>query len=69
MNAPKTADELMPLVAALSPGERIRLIQLLAEQSGAADARSYSHIPTREGEFLSDDDSLAWDAEGWEEFC
>jgi hypothetical protein len=61
------AEDLIPLIAKLSPAERHRLLQL-ARNQGLDDGQTYAAIPPRDGEFITEDDSLAWDAEGWEEF-
>jgi hypothetical protein len=55
---PKTAEELLPLVAELAPQERARLLSLIAASSGIAAA-----APEPE---LAVDDLLSWDSEGWE---
>lgn len=61
------ADDILPLVANLVPQERVRLMRLLTEQRDADDAALYVVKPPRADEFSADEDSLAWDAEGWEE--
>lgn len=68
MNTPTTADDILPLLAKLSKQERIRLIQLISSQPDFEDASAYAVAPVRHDEFSSDDDSLAWEGEGWEEF-
>jgi hypothetical protein len=68
MDRPVTSDELLALVAALSPRERARLIRLIAEQAGVEEATVYRTAPPRPDEFSNDEDPLAWEAEGWEEF-
>jgi hypothetical protein len=60
-----TADDLLPLVASLTPQERVRLLRLIASPQGA-DAPVYRSLPPSRDEFSSDDEPLAWDAEGWE---
>jgi hypothetical protein len=61
-----TADDILPLVANLVPQERVRLMRLLTEQRDVDDAALYAVKPPRPDEFSADEDSLAWDAEGWE---
>jgi len=61
------ADDVLPLVARLSPGERMRLIRLLTEQP-TDDASAYEAAPPRVDEFGGGDNALAWDAGGWDEF-
>jgi len=61
-----TADDVLPIVAALSPEERARLLGLIASRHGG-DEFAYRSIPPSREEFSADDEPLAWDAEGWEE--
>ena len=61
-----TADDILPLVASLTPEERIRLIRLVASGQ-PSDASAYSAIPPETEEFRPDD-LLCWEAEGWEQF-
>ncbi len=63
-----TADDILPLIAGLTPQERLRLIRLLTEQPSADEATIYRIIPPRPDEFAGDEETLAWDAEGWESF-
>jgi hypothetical protein len=62
-----TADDILPLVASLTPQERVRLLRLMALPHGA-DAPVYRSVPPSCDEFSADDEPLAWDAEGWEDF-
>jgi hypothetical protein len=61
-----TADDILPLVASLTPRERLRLLRLIALPQGA-DASVYRSVPPSRDEFSTDDEPLAWDAEGWED--
>jgi hypothetical protein len=61
-----TADDILPLVASLPTRERIRLLRLIAAPQGA-DAPLYRSIPPSRYEFSSDEEPLAWDADGWED--
>ena len=61
-----TADDILPLVVALPAQERVRLLQLIASQQGS-DASMYRSMPASREEFSTDDEALAWDAEGWED--
>jgi hypothetical protein len=64
-----TADDLWPLVSKLSPQEQVRLAKLAlraAALGSGDDAAAYAAAPVRPDEFSSDDDPLAWEAEGWE---
>ena len=62
---PLTADDIIPLVASLTPQARVRLLRLIAAPQGA-DASVYQSVPPSRDEFSADEDPLAWDAEGWE---
>lgn len=62
-----TANDLLPLVARLAPQERRRLIQLIAATS-ERDASIYRANPPLSTEFSSDEESLGWEADGWEDF-
>lgn len=64
----KTADELIPHVTALPPDERVRLVRLVLQQRDISDAIKYGLMPPGENEFSTDHTSLAWDADGWDEF-
>ena len=65
MPKPLTADDLLPLIAKLSSEERHRLLRLAFRQS-ATDADTYAAQQVTPDEFGSDEDALAWDADGWE---
>jgi hypothetical protein len=60
-----TADDILPLVASLTPQERVRLLRLITLPQ-EADASVYRSVPPSRDEFSADDEPLAWDAEGWE---
>ena len=61
-----TADDILPLVASLTPQERVRLLRMIALPQGS-DAPIYRSVPPSRDEFSSEDEPLAWDAEGWED--
>ena len=61
-----TADDILPLVASLTPEERVRLLRLIALPQGA-DEPAYRSVPPSRDEFSADDEPLAWEAEGWED--
>jgi hypothetical protein len=65
MPGPTTVEELVPLVEALSPRERARLLRLITWTRNV-DSSVYEAIPPRPDEFSADEDPLAWDSEGWE---
>ena len=60
-----TGDDILLLVASLTPRERMRLLRLIASPQGA-DAAIYHSVPPSRDEFSAGEDPLAWDAEGWE---
>jgi len=62
-----TADDIIPLVASLPDSERIRLLQWIASPRGP-DAAPYKLAPPTQDEFSADDEPLAWEADGWEDF-
>jgi hypothetical protein len=64
------AEDLLPLVLKLSHDEQVRLAKLAlraATYHGATDAETYRLNPPESDEFSSDEDPLAWEAEGWED--
>ncbi|MBL7645592.1 MAG: hypothetical protein JNK74_05310 [Candidatus Hydrogenedentes bacterium] len=68
MIEPKTAEDFLPMLSTLSSHERVRLVRLLVQQTTSSDAEAYALMPPGEDEFSSDEEPLAWEAEGWEEF-
>jgi hypothetical protein len=66
MAKPLTADDIIPLVASLTLQERIRLLRLIASPTGA-DASVYRSVPPSRNEFSTDEEPLAWEADGWED--
>ena len=65
MGKPRTTEDILPLVADLDDREKAKLLRLIT-RSSADDARAYAATPPGDDEFSSDDEPLAWDAEGWE---
>ena len=65
MSQPLTADDLLPLIAKLSSAERRKLFRLI--QKVGNDVEAYRSVPAAQDEFSSDEDALAWDADGWED--
>jgi hypothetical protein len=61
-----TADDILPLVASLTPRECVCLPRLIALPQDA-DASVYRSVPRSRDEFSADEEPLAWDAEGWED--
>ena len=68
MSELKTAEDFLPMLSTLSTNERVRLVRLLVQQTTFSDAEAYALMPPGKDEFSSDEEPLAWDAEGWEEF-
>jgi hypothetical protein len=71
MNPRLTAEDLWPLVQKLPHDEQVRLAKLAlraAAQSGGSDGATYRASPPGRDEFSSEEDPLAWEAEGWDEF-
>ena len=63
MDKALTADDILPLVATLTLEERARLLRMIAARHGA-DASVYRRLPATREEFGSDEEPLAWDADG-----
>lgn len=64
-----TAQDFLPLVRKLPHDEQVRLAKLAlleAARAGSADAETYLRTPPRAEEFATDEDPLAWEAEGWD---
>jgi hypothetical protein len=61
-----TADDILPLVACLSPKERVRLLRLISLRPGEDEGNAYRVLPPTQEEFSSDEEPLAWEGEGWE---
>jgi hypothetical protein len=61
-----TADDILPLVASLTPQERVRLLRLIASRPSSDAAAASSAVPPGKDEFSSDEEPLSWDAEDWE---
>jgi hypothetical protein len=65
MSQPLTADDLLPLIAKLSSVERRKLFRLI--QKVGNDVEAYRAVPPAQDEFSSEEDTLAWDSDGWED--
>ena len=59
-----TVDDIVPLIAALTPQERTRLMRLIVKPQ-SDDASLYRAIPPTIEEFSPDEESLAWEGEDW----
>lgn len=67
MAKPLTADDVLPIVAALTPNEKARLLRLISSRSAESAAAAYRDAPVSKDEFSSDIEPLSWDGGGWEE--
>jgi len=67
MAKPLSAEDVLPLVACLTPQERLRLLRLISARPAREDRDTYRALPPRAGEFSSTEEPLAWEPEGWEE--
>lgn len=67
MTKQMNADDIFPLVASLTPQERVRLLRLITARPSADTAAAYDAVPPARNEFSTDEDPLAWEAEGWDE--
>jgi hypothetical protein len=63
-----TADDILPLVANLTAQERARLLKLMSSRASSDAAAAYATGPPGDDEFSTDEEPLAWEAEGWEKF-
>ena len=72
VNDPLKAADLLPLIQRLPASEQILLAKLALQAAAAHDGsdgdRYIATAPTTEELGTDDDDPLAWDADGWEEF-
>jgi hypothetical protein len=66
MGKPLTADDVLPIVASLTPQEKARLLRVISARSSESAAAAYAAAPVSSDELSSDVDPLAWDGEGWE---
>ena len=57
----------MPLVASLSDSERVKLLRWIAAPHGS-DASTYMAVPPTCDEFNGEDEPMAWEADGWDQF-
>ena len=64
-----SAEDLFPLVDSLSPKERIRLLRFMSGRPAGDDRARYDALPPQKDEFSTDEEPLAWEAEGWENFA
>ncbi len=57
-------------LASLTPEERARVLAAAAQRlrHTQASTGAYLAVPPASDEFTTDEDPLAWEAEGWDEF-
>jgi hypothetical protein len=70
MSDPLTASDFWPLILKLPHDERVRLAKLALRAAASDDssAAAYAAAPPAPDEFSSEDEPLAWESQGWEEF-
>jgi hypothetical protein len=64
-------ERLAAQLASLTPEERARVLAAAARRmrhEHQATAGAYLAVPPGSEEFTTDEDPLAWEAEGWDEF-
>lgn len=69
VNIDEAQDKLLKLIAIASEGGEVIITQngkALARLVPAVDASVYALLPPTATEFSADEETLAWDAEGWE---
>jgi len=72
VNIEQVPSQLADLIAIASEGGEVIIVQdgkPLARLIGATDPSAYQSLPPGHAEFSSDEESLAWDADGWEELA
>jgi len=70
MSDPLTASDFWPLILKLPHDERVRLAKLALRAAATDDPspEAYAAAPATPDEFSSDDEPLAWESQGWEEW-
>jgi prevent-host-death family protein len=69
VNIDQAKAQLSDLVATAAEGGEVIIVQdnkPLARLVPFSDVTAYKSMPPMPGEFSSDDESLGWDADGWE---
>jgi prevent-host-death family protein len=72
VNIDQVQSQLADLIAFASEGGEVIIVQdgkPLARLIGATDPAAYKFVSPSYAEFSSDEESLAWDADGWEEIA
>jgi len=70
MSGPLTASDFWPLILKLPHDQRVQLAKLALRAAASDDLSlvAYAAVPPTSDEFSSDDEPLAWEGQGWEEF-
>lgn len=69
VNIDEAKDQLWELITIASEGGEVIIVQdgkPLARLISASDAAVYQSLPPARNEFSTDEEPLAWDADGWE---
>lgn len=69
VNIDDAKDQFFDLIATTAEGDEVIITdngKALARLIPATDSAAYQAHPTTATEFSTDDDPLAWDADGWE---
>jgi prevent-host-death family protein len=72
VNIDQARSKLADLIAFASEGGEVIIVQdgkPLARLIGATDPATYKSHPPSHAEFSSDEEALAWEADGWEELA
>ena len=72
VNIDQVRNQLADLITFASEGGEVIIVQdgkPLARLIGATDPAVYKSLSPSQTEFSSDEESLAWDADGWEELA
>ncbi len=72
VNIDQVRSQLSDLIVIASEGGEVIIVKdekPLARLVSATDPVAYKSFPPAPAEFSSDEESLAWDADGWEEFA
>jgi len=72
VNIDEAKDHFADLIATTAEGGEVIITdngKALARLIPATDAAAYQAHPPAAAEFSTDDDPLAWDADGWENFA
>jgi prevent-host-death family protein len=72
VNIDEARKQLVDLIAFASHGGEVLIVQdgkPLARLIGASDPAAYKSLSPGYAEFSSDEEALAWDADGWEDIA